>query len=126
MVPCRIAIQNLFVQDSRTRTPREVIDALRTTFPGEWTDGTIRAHLIGLSTNHPSAHHYPHLQAFAFLTHRPDGRYTLAVDAGLMTGGATTPLDEPTLRRSPRLGHGIRLDRRSRMAERTEDLSANF
>jgi hypothetical protein len=67
MVSCRIAIQNLFVQDSRPQTPREVIDALRTTFPGEWTDSTIRAHLIGLSTNHPSAHHYPHLQTFAFL-----------------------------------------------------------
>ena len=39
MVPCRIAIQNLFLQDSRPQTPREVIDALRTTFPGEWTDG---------------------------------------------------------------------------------------
>src|SRR3954471_6695300 len=108
MVPCRIAIQNVFVQDSRPQTPREVMDAVRTTFPGEWTDGTIRAHLIGLSTNHPSAHHYPHLQAFAFLMHRPDGRYTRAVDAGLKTGGPTTRLDEPTLRRSPRPGHGKR------------------
>jgi hypothetical protein len=77
-IPCRIAIHNLFVADPQPRMPREVIEALRTSFPGEWTDGTIRAHLIGLSMNHPSAHHYPHLQAFAFLTYGGDGRYALA------------------------------------------------
>ena len=33
MVPCRIAIQQLFVGDPKPRTPRQVIEALRTTFP---------------------------------------------------------------------------------------------
>src|SRR3982750_4218620 len=108
MVPCRIAIQNLFAQDSRPQTPREVIDALRTTFPGEWTDGTIRAHLIGLSTNHPSAHHYPHLQAFAFLTHTSDGRYALATDAAGTLGAPGTTLHELTQRR-PQRRHAVRL-----------------
>jgi hypothetical protein len=74
MVPCRIAIQQLFMADSQPQTPRQVVEALQTRFPGEWTEGTIRAHLIGLSTNHPSAHHYPHLRTFAFLTQTPEGR----------------------------------------------------
>jgi hypothetical protein len=125
MVSCRIAIQNLFVQDSRPQTPREVIDALRTTFPGEWTDGTIRAHLIGLSTNHPSAHHYPHLQTFAFLTHTSDGRYALATDAAGRLGAPGTALHELTQRR-PQRRHAVRSNRMSRMTERIDDLSANF
>ena len=37
-VPCRIAIQDLFVEDPQPRAPREVIEALQTRFPGEWTD----------------------------------------------------------------------------------------
>jgi len=125
MVPCRIAIQSLFVENSQPRTPRQVIEGLRTIFPGEWTDGTIRAHLIGLSTNHPSAHHYPHLQTFAFLTQTPDGRYALAADAAGQLGAPATALVALTQQTSPQR-HGARSKRRSRMAERVEDLSANF
>jgi hypothetical protein len=125
MVPCRIAIQQLFMEDSQPRTPRQVIDALRTTFPGEWTEGTIRAHLMGLSTNHPSARHYPHLQTFAFLTQTPDGRYAIAADAAGKLGALEATTVELTPRKLSRR-HGVRANRRSRMAERIEDLLANF
>jgi hypothetical protein len=125
-VPCRIAIQNLFAEDPKPRAPREVIEALRTRYPGEWTDGTVRAHLIGLSVNHPSAHYYPHLQTFAFLTQTPDGQYALAADAAAKLGAPSAVLEEPTRRRSPQSRRSVRVDRTSRMAERIEDLSANF
>jgi hypothetical protein len=125
MVPCRIAIQQLFMGDPKPRTPRQVIEALRTTFPGEWTEGTIRAHLMGLSTNHPSARHYPHLQTFAFLTQTPDGLYAIAADAAGKLGELEATAVELTPRKLSRR-KGVRTDRRSRMAERIEDLSANF
>ena len=126
MVPCRIAIQNLFVNDSQPRTPRQVIEALRTTFPGEWTDGTIRAHLIGLSTNHPSAHHYPHLQTFAFLTQTPDGRYALAGGVAGKLGAPPIVLEQLPQPQALQAGHRVRPDRKSRMAQRIDDLSGSF
>jgi hypothetical protein len=125
-VPCRIAIQDLFAEDPQPRTPREVIEALRTTYPGEWTDGTVRAHLIGLSMNHPSANHYPHLQKFAFLTQSPDGRYAVAVNAVVEPGSPGAVSAAPPGPRSPKSGRRARVDRRSRMAERVKDLAANF
>ncbi len=127
-IPCRVAIQRLFEDDPQPRSPREVIEALQSRFPGEWTDGTVRAHLVGLSTNHPSAHHYPHLQAFAFLMQAPDGRY-------LVVPGSSS---EPVQRRQPIVAERIvqppakpsrsrgHANRHLRMAERVEDLAANF
>ena len=124
-IPCRIAIEDLFAEDPRSRTPREVIDAVRARCPGEWTDGTVRAHLIGLSKNHPSAHYYPHLQRFAFLTQTPDGRYAVAAGIGAV-GGARAGAPEPSGQMLPKARHSVRIDRKSRMAERVEDLAANF
>src|SRR5687767_3505282 len=100
-IPCRIAIQNLFVHDAQPRVPREVIEALQARFPGEWTDGTVRAHLIGLSTNHPSAHYYPHLQTFAFLTQTTDGRYALASGAPPNLHFQGSGSEEPIRPRAP-------------------------
>lgn len=125
-VPCRLAIQNLFVESPQPRTVREVIEVLRTRFPGEWTDGTVRAHLIGLSVNHPSALHYPHLQKFAFLAHTTDGRYGLVADAATKLGPQGAALAQLPRRGSPPPRRRARVDRRSRMAERIEDLSDNF
>jgi hypothetical protein len=125
-VSCRLALQNLFVENPQPRAPREVIEALQTRFPGEWTDGTIRAHLIGLSVNHPSALHYPHLQKFAFLTHTADGRYSLVADAATKLGSPVASLEQRPRRQSPQPRRRARVDRRSRMAERVEDLVANF
>jgi hypothetical protein len=125
-IPCRTAIQNLFGENPEARTPREIIEALDLTFSGEWTDGTVRAHLIGLSTNHPSAHHYPHLQAFAFLTHRPDGRYEVTTKEAAKLHAQRTDSAGPIRPGVPERRPRIRVDRRSRMADRVEDLAENF
>lgn len=126
-ISCRVAIKNLFADDPRPRSPREVIDALQSRFPGEWTDGTIRAHLIGLSTNHQSARHYPHLQTFAFLTQGPGGHFAVGSlpATGPLEGSqlmeprrTSSLLEQPSMRR--------RVNRLERMAGRAQDLAANF
>jgi hypothetical protein len=35
VIPSRVAIQNLFVEDPQRRSVREVIEALQSRFPGE-------------------------------------------------------------------------------------------
>src|SRR5205823_9759847 len=94
-ISCRMAIRNLFDEGPQPRSPREVIEALRSSYPGEWTDGTVRAHLVGLSTNHPSAHYYPHLQTFAFLTQTPDGRYHVTLPSAHNQPGVPKKFDQP-------------------------------
>jgi hypothetical protein len=123
-IPCRVAIQHMFEEDPQPRSPREVIDALQVRFPGEWTDGTVRAHLVGLSTNHPSAHYYPHLQGFAFLTQSPDGRYFVAEGLSL---NVQHPIVEQVDGPPAKLARPkVRASRSVRMAERGEDLATNF
>jgi len=108
-LPCRIAIQNLFVEDPKPPSPRQVIEALRARYPREWTDGTVRADLIGLSVNHPSAHDYRHLQTFAFLTQTPDGRYAVAADAAANLGAPGAVLEDPIRRRSAQSRYSVRV-----------------
>jgi hypothetical protein len=127
-IPCRVAILSLFKEDPQPRSPREVIDALQSRFPGEWTEGTVRAHLAGLSTNHPSAHYYPHLQSFAFLTQALDGRYFVASRSGPELQRHARPtvpgkIDRP---RAKPFQPKARPNRVARMTERCEELAANF
>jgi hypothetical protein len=127
-IPCRVAIQNLFEEDPHPRSVSEVIEALQSRFPGEWTDGTVRAHLAGLSTNHPSAHYYPHLQRFTFLTQASDGRYFVAPPSGPELQGPappTVPAKTDRLLGKP-YQPKARPNRVSRMAERCKELAANF
>ncbi len=58
-------------------TTDEVIRAINDIYPESWKDSSIRAHLVGLSVNHPSAHHYPTLYRQAFLYNVGSGRYKL-------------------------------------------------
>jgi hypothetical protein len=125
-IPCRIAIQGLYGEDPQPRAPREVIDALRARYPEEWTDGTVRAHLIGLSRNHPSAHYYPHLQAFAFLTQMPDGRYAVDASAATKLTQATTARRMTDDQRPRQGSRRPRVNRQVRMSERVQDLASNF
>jgi hypothetical protein len=74
--------------------------------------------------NHPSASYYPHLQKFAFLTQTPDGRYAVGTIARLGSPGTVSA--EPFRPRLSKSRHSVRVDRKSRMAERVEDLAANF
>jgi len=54
----------------------EVIQIIYKRHPSKpWKESTIRAHLIGLSKNHPSGKHYPTLQEHAFLDYLGSGRY---------------------------------------------------
>ncbi len=126
-ISCRVAIRNVFDDDPRHRSPLEVIEALRSLFPGEWTDGTIRAHLIGLSTNHPSARHYPHLQTFAFLTQGPDGHFAVGsplADGPLEGSHPIEPRSTGSLLEQPSMPR--RVYRLERMAGRAQDLAADF
>ncbi|MFO7967797.1 MAG: endonuclease NucS [Archaeoglobaceae archaeon] len=59
-------------------TTDEVIRAIYDNYPEKpWKESSIRAHLVGLSVNHPSAHHYPTLYRQAFLYNVGPGRYKL-------------------------------------------------
>lgn len=40
-----------------------------------WRESSIAAHLIGLSVNHSSSHHYPTLRRNAFLFYLGNGKY---------------------------------------------------
>jgi len=59
-------------------TTDEVIRAIYDNYPEKpWKESSIRAHLVGLSVNHPSARHYPTLYRQAFLYNVGPGRYKL-------------------------------------------------
>jgi hypothetical protein len=59
-------------------TVDEVIRAIYEKYPQKpWKENSIRAHLVGLSINHPSAHHYPTLFKQAFLYNVGPGKYKL-------------------------------------------------
>lgn len=75
---CREALETVFHENPRPLSAQEVIRIIYNLYPGKpWKEGTIRAHLIGLSVNHPSGKHYPALQAHAFLDYLGSGRYRL-------------------------------------------------
>lgn len=72
MPTCADAIEQLFATEPGSLTAPEVIARLYARWPDRpWKETTIRQHLIGMSFNHTSAHHVPHL------AHRrmPGGHY---------------------------------------------------
>lgn len=75
---CREEIEMVFQENPGPLSAVEVIHIIYKRHPGKpWKEGTIRAHLIGLSKNHPSGKHYPSLQEHAFLDFLGNGRYKL-------------------------------------------------
>ena len=73
---CREAIYRVFADVSGILTTDQVIERLHEHYPEDpWKTSTIRAHLIGLSVNHPSSHHYPYSRPHAFLFSLGKGRY---------------------------------------------------
>jgi hypothetical protein len=75
---CREAIQEIFEQEQRVLSTNEVISKVYARHPEQpWQRNTISAHLIGLSANHSSSHHYPSFRKHAFLFSLGGGRYRL-------------------------------------------------
>lgn len=73
---CREEIEMVFQKNPGPLSAAEVIQIIYKRHPGKpWKESTIRAHLIGLSKNHPSGKHYPTLQEHAFLDYLGSGRY---------------------------------------------------
>ena len=67
---CREEIEMVFQENPGPLSAMEVIHIIYKRHPGKpWKENTIRAHLIGLSKNHPSGKHYPALQEHAFLNY---------------------------------------------------------
>lgn len=75
---CREAIEAVFQSDPGVLSTSDVIARIYTEHPEEpWQRNTISAHLIGLSVNHSSSHHYPSFRRHAFLFSLGNGRYRL-------------------------------------------------
>ncbi|MDP2859187.1 MAG: endonuclease NucS [Bacillota bacterium] len=74
---CREAIQRVFENESKALTTEEVLARIDALYPDKpWKASTIRAHLLGLSVNHPSSRHYS-VRKHAFLFSLGRGRYRL-------------------------------------------------
>lgn len=75
---CREAIRQVFDEAGGVLTTADVIRRVYAKYPDEpWQRNTISAHLIGLSANHSSSHHYPSFRKHAFLFSLGNGRYRL-------------------------------------------------
>lgn len=75
---CWEEIEMVFQKYPGPLSAAEVIQIIYKRHPSKpWKESTIRAHLIGLSKNHPSGKHYPTLQEHAFLDYLGSGRYKL-------------------------------------------------
>jgi len=73
---CWEEIEMVFQKYPGPLSAAEVIQIIYKRHPSKpWKESTIRAHLIGLSKNHPSGKHYPTLQEHAFLDYLGSGRY---------------------------------------------------
>jgi hypothetical protein len=73
---CREAIENVFQDQAGVLSTSDVISRIYAKHPDEpWQRNTISAHLIGLSVNHSSSHHYPSFRRHAFLFSLGNGRY---------------------------------------------------
>jgi endonuclease len=77
-VTCREAIREVFEAHPGVHTTNEIIEMVYSRYPDQpWQRNTISAHLIGLSVNHSSSHHYPTFRKHAFLFSLGNGRYRL-------------------------------------------------
>ena len=75
---CREAIREVFAEVTGVLTTNDVISRIYAKHPDQpWQRNTISAHLIGLSANHSSSHHYPAFRKHAFLFSLGNGRYRL-------------------------------------------------
>jgi hypothetical protein len=73
---CREAIEEVFANESDVLETGQVIDRIYGRYPNHpWKPSTICAHLVGLSVNHPSSVHHPHLRRHGFLFSLGKGRY---------------------------------------------------
>jgi hypothetical protein len=75
---CREAILEVFSGTDRILSTNDVVSKIYAKYSDEpWQRNTISAHLIGLSVNHSSSHHYPSFRKHAFLYSLGNGRYRL-------------------------------------------------
>ena len=73
---CREAIQAVFAEEDGVLTKQDVIDRLNARHPDQaWKPSTIGGHLVGMSVNHPSSHHYTWLRSHAMLFSLGNGRF---------------------------------------------------
>jgi hypothetical protein len=73
---CREAIGEVFTNVSDVLDTGQVIDRLYARYPHRpWKMSSISAHLVGLSVNHLSSIHHPHLRRYGFLFSLGNGRY---------------------------------------------------
>jgi len=73
---CKEAIQEVFETENGELSTGEVVSKIYERHPDQpWKRSTISAHLIGLSINHSSSHHYPSMRRHAFLWSLGNGRF---------------------------------------------------
>ena len=78
MTTCVDAVREAVTELGGVVSTREVIDYIYRKYPNRpWKESSIRAHLIGLSVNHPTSRHYPALRKHAFLFCVDRGKYRL-------------------------------------------------
>ncbi|GBE19119.1 hypothetical protein BMS3Abin16_01734 [archaeon BMS3Abin16] len=75
-ITCKDAVINAINEIKGDASSNEIINRIYTKYPNKpWKENSIRCHLIGLSVNHPSAKHYPHLFKQACLFTPAKGRF---------------------------------------------------
>jgi hypothetical protein len=73
---CREAVEEAFASESGVLDTAQVVDRIYKRYPDRpWKPNAISAHLIGLSVNHTSSIHHPHLRRHGFLFSLGNGRY---------------------------------------------------
>jgi len=70
---CREAVEEAFENETGVLDTAQVVDRIYKRYPDRpWTKpNAISAHLIGLSANHTSSIHHPHLRRHGFLFKDP-------------------------------------------------------
>lgn len=73
---CRETIAEVFESETEVLTTKEVTERVYANHPDRpWQRNTIQVTLTGLTINHPSSRHHPHLRAHSFLFSPERGRY---------------------------------------------------
>jgi RecB family endonuclease NucS len=68
MTTCAQAIKEVFKNEDRILTAKQIIDAVQKNHPGKWKEVTIRTHTMGCSVNHSSSKWYPSFPKFLYTT----------------------------------------------------------
>ncbi len=75
---CIEAVREAFRGETGVLSTNDVITRIYSKHPDRpWKEGTVRAHLIGLSVNDPTSRHYPYARRHAFLFALGNARYRL-------------------------------------------------